>query len=130
MIERWLLSRLEEGRIYNFKRIGASLDLLLSDCSVKVNKMAEAACLGLRQFERVFFESVGMKPKEYAGIARFQKSLSLMQDGGLNHTDVSYLSGYSDQSHFIRECRKYSGLTPSELTARHKVYSDLFSSPF
>lgn len=129
IIERCLISRLNEKHIYDFDRIGASLNMLLSDCKTTVRDMAEASCLGKRHFERVFFNAVGMKPKEYSRIVRFQRSLWLIQNGNRNYIDIAFKSGYSDQSHFIRECREYSGLTPSELIAKQPIYSDLFSSP-
>lgn len=130
MIEKWLLSRLEESAIYNFNRVGASLKQLFTDDSISVESMAKLACLSRKQFERVFFNAVGMKPKEYSNVARFQKSLWLMQNGNRDFTDIAYSCGYSDQSHFIRECRKYSGTTPAELLKTQPVYSDLFASPF
>lgn len=129
IIERWLIARINEKRIYDFNRIGASLNILFSDCKTTVRDMAERACLGKRQFERVFFNAVGMMPKEYARIARFQKSLWLMQNGNHDYIDIAFKSGYSDQSHFIRECREYSGLTPSGLIDTQPIYSDLFSFP-
>lgn len=129
IIEQWLISRLNEKRIYDFTRIGVSLSMLFSDCKTTVRDMAYATCLGKRQFERVFFNSVGMKPKEYARIVRFQKSLWFMQTGNHDYMDIAFNSGYSDQSHFIRECREYSGLTPSKLIVTQPIYSDLFSSP-
>lgn len=118
IIERWLISRLDEKSISDFNRIGASLNMLFSDSKTTVRDMADAACLGKRQFERVFFNAVGMNPKEYYRIARFQKSLWFMQKGNRDYIDVAFKSGYSDQSHFIRECREYSGLTPCELIAK------------
>lgn len=128
-IERWLISRLNEKHIYDFNRIGASLNILFSDCKTTVRDMSEASCLGKRQFERVFFNAVGMKPKEYSRIVRFQRSLWLIQNCNRDYIDIAFKSGYSDQSHFIRECLEYSGLTPCELIAKHPIYSDLFSSP-
>lgn len=130
IIEKWLLSRLEDTAIYNFKRVGASLKLLFHDNTISVENMAQLACLSRKQFERVFFNAVGMKPKEYFNVARFQKSLWLMQNGNRNFADIAYSCGYSDQSHFIRECRRYSGTTPAELLKIQQVYSDLFASPF
>lgn len=129
IIEQWLISRLNEKNIFDFSRIGASLSILFSGCKTTVSDMANAACLGKRQFQRVFFNSIGMKPKEYARIARFQKSLWFMQNGNRDYIDIALSSGYSDQSHFIRECREYSGLAPIELIALQPIYSDLFSSP-
>ena len=130
MIEKWLLSRLEETAIFNFKRVGASLRHLFHDNNISVESMAQLACLSRKQFERVFFNAVGMKPKEYSSVVRFQKSLWLMQNGNRDFADIAYACGYADQSHFIRECRKYSGTTPAELLKSQQVYSDLFASPF
>lgn len=130
MIEKWLLSRLEETAIFNFKRVGASLRHLFHDNNISVESMAQLACLSRKQFERVFFNAVGMKPKEYSSVVRFQKSLWLMQNGNRDFADIAYACGYADQSHFIRECRKYSGTTPTELLKSQQVYSDLFASPF
>lgn len=130
MIDGWLLSRLEESALYNFNRVGASLNHLFLDNSISVESMAQLACLSRKQFERVFFNAVGMKPKEYSSVVRFQKSLWLMQNGNRDFTDIAYSCGYADQSHFIRECRKYSGTTPAELLRIQPVYSDLFASPF
>lgn len=130
MIDGWLLSRLEESAIYNFNRVGASLRHLFLDNSISVESMAQHACLSRKQFERVFFSAVGMKPKEYSLVVRFQKSLWLMQNGARDFADIAYSCGYADQSHFIRECRRYSGTTPVELLKTQPVYSDLFASPF
>ncbi len=129
MIEEFLLSRLDETRIYNFNRMGASLRHLLIDTAISVDEMAQHACLSRKQFGRVFFNAVGMKPKEYSEVARFQKSLWMMQRGARSFAEIAYSCGYSDQSHFIRECRRFSGLTPTELLQKQPVYSDLFTSP-
>lgn len=130
LIERYLLSRLAEPWIYDFKRVGVSLKHLFLDNTISVENMAQLACLSRKQFERVFFNAVGMKPKEYSNVARFQKSLWLMQKGNRDFADIAYSCGYADQSHFIRECRRYSGTTPAELLKIQPIYSDLFTSPF
>lgn len=130
LIENCLLSRLAESGIYNFNRVGVSLKHLFLDNAISVENMAQLACLSRKQFERVFFNAVGMKPKEYSNVARFQKSLWLMQNGNHDFSDIAYSCGYSDQSHFIRECRRYSGVTPEKLLKTQPVYSDLFTSIF
>ncbi len=130
IIESWLLTRLNESAIYNLKRVEVSLQQLFLNSSISVEKMAQIACLSRKQFERVFFQAVGMKPKEYSNITRFQKSLWFMQNGFNSFTEIAYSCGYADQSHFIRECRRYSGVTPTELIKTQPIYSDLFASPF
>lgn len=131
MIDSWLLSRLPtDSTSLNHRRIGHSIARLISDTSTRAQTMAEAACLGKKQFGRVFFSSVGMKPKEYARIVRFQKALYIMQSGEKDFCSISHACGYADQSHFIRDFKIYSGVTPAGLLKTRIPYSDLFTSPF
>lgn len=129
LIERCLELRLNECGLHDFNRIGASLRELFHNRIFHVEEMAHRACLSRKQFERIFLKAVGMKPKEYSSVARFQKSLWLMQNGNQDFADISYACGYSDQSHFIREFRRFSGFTPTGLLKKQPVYSDLFSCP-
>lgn len=113
------------------RRMIAAMQCLLASPETAVTELAAVSCLGKKQFERLFRRVVGTNPKEYARIARFQKSLSLMQ----HHTDDGNLArlasrcGYADQSHFIRDFRTYSGHTPLSLPDGCKPYSDLFTEP-
>ena len=72
--------------------------------------------ISLRTLERKFIDNVGMSPKEYLQIARLNHALNLIQGkNGYSLTRVSYLSGYYDQSHFIRDIKKICGFTPGIL---------------
>lgn len=129
LIERELISRALSSGGYDFRRIGASLKRLFSTRRLSVEDMAQTACLSRKQFERVFFKAVGMRPKEYSEVARFQKSLWMMQRGCRNFAAIAWESGYADQSHFIREFRRLSAFTPMGLVKKQTVYSDLFYTP-
>ena len=96
-----------------------------------VIELASIACLGKKQFERLFNELVGANPKEYARVVRFQKSLKLLQhySEDINQAQLAYQCGYADQSHFIREFKQFSGYTPLSLLNVCKLYSDLFNDP-
>ena len=126
-MEQWLTARIKPS--LNIKRIGATLSTILFNPSIQVGRLAEIACLGKKQFERVFREFVGMNPKEYGRIARFQRALRMMQLGFRDNADIAYANGYSDQSHFIREFRQFSSLTPKQLVEYQTPYSDLYSIP-
>src|ERR1700679_3888261 len=76
---------------------------------------ARAAEVSQKKLIRLFAEEVGMTPKTYLRVARFQRVL-----GGL-HTasradwmEAVERGGYYDQPHFIREFKEFSGFTPSE----------------
>ena len=70
ILEKFLLSRISPT--LNLKRIGDSVSKLLRIPATPVDVLANAVCLSRRQYERVFCETVGMNPKEYARIVRFQ----------------------------------------------------------
>lgn len=127
LIEQWLTARIAPS--LNIERIGASLAALLRSPSTSVDNLAGIACLGKKQFGRLFSEYVGMKPKEYWRIARFQRVLRMLQLGSRDYVGIAYANGYSDQSHFIRDFHQFSGMTPKQLTAYQTPYSDLYTVP-
>jgi AraC-like DNA-binding protein len=69
--------------------------------------------LGLspRQLERLFLERVGVSPKRYARLRRFERAVRLAQKGQ-PLGEVACASGYSDQAHFIRDFRSLTGEAP------------------
>lgn len=127
LIEQWLTARIIQS--LNIKRIGASLAALLRSPSTSVENLAGIACLGKKQYGRLFFEYVGMNPKEYGRIARFQRALRMMQLGSHDYAGIAFSNDYSDQSHFIRDCRQFSGMTPKQLAEHQTPYSDLYTVP-
>lgn len=127
LIEQWLTARIIPS--LNIKRIGTSLSALLRSPSTSVGNLAGIACLGKKQFGRLFSEYVGMNPKEYGRIARFQRVLRMLQLGSRDYVGIAYANGYSDQSHFIRDFHQFSGMTPKQLTAYQTPYSDLYTVP-
>ncbi len=129
ILNNWLLSKLRQQPVVQEKRIGTAIPIILNNPQTPVYDLAEHACLSKKQFERLFREYVGMNPKEYARVVRFQKSMWLLQQGSRDFTGIACNCGYSDQSHFIREFKSMSGLTPKQLTATCQPYSDLFTHP-
>lgn len=127
LMEQWLTSRIKPS--LNIKRIGTSLSALLRLPAISVDKLAGIACLGKKQYGRLFREYVGMNPKEYGRIVRFQRALRMMQLGARDYVGVAYANGYADQSHFIREFRQFSGSTPKQLVEYQTPYSDLYTNP-
>lgn len=127
LLERWLLGRVKKTR--DTDRIGAVINAVLRSPSTSVSSLAGIACVCKKQLERLFQEYVGMNPKEYACITRFQMALRMMQLGSHDFADIAYSAGYSDQSHFIRDFRKFSGYTPRQLLQYMEPYSDLYTNP-
>ncbi len=72
--------------------------------------------ISTRTLQRKFLDEIGMPPKEYMQITRLNHALMLLQSNQYKHlTELSYLSGYYDQSHYIRDIRKMFGISPGSL---------------
>lgn len=68
-----------------------------------------------RHIERTFNQCIGLTPKKFGNIVRLHYFLSLIKEKARRSqfTDLCYEAGYSDQSHLIREFKKYTGITPT-----------------
>jgi AraC-like DNA-binding protein len=78
--------------------------------------MAWAAGVSRQALTRTFREHVGVTPKLYCMLARFQSSLVVAGSGrNAECARVAAELGYADQSHMIAECRRFSSLTPYQL---------------
>lgn len=81
---------------------------------IKVQELLEKLHITERTFERNFMSQVGLTPKQFAKIIQFQSSLHKLTEVKFNKLiNVGLDSGFTDQSHFIRTFKKYTGQTPS-----------------
>lgn len=72
-----------------------------------------------RTFERRFAKEIGVTPKQFAKIIQFSFSLNQIQDADYTKlTNIAYENGFTDQSHFIRTFKKYTGETPTQILSR------------
>lgn len=85
----------------------------------RIADLADNVGLGLRQFERRFFEEVGSRPKLYARIARFQTALDAkVARPERAWTDIAYDLGYHDQMHMVHDFWNLSGDSPGHLISQ------------
>jgi AraC-like DNA-binding protein len=85
---------------------------------VAIEELVAAAGIGRRQLERRFADAVGIGPALLAAIFRFRSAFDLLEhDTSRPWTDAALAAGYYDQSHFIREFRRFVGCTPTEFSA-------------
>lgn len=95
---------------------------------VLIDALAQDACLSRKQFERKFIAHIGLSPKQYLKIIRFQYALYLhQQNTSGNLTELAYRAGYYDQSHFVNDVRELAGYSPKKLFKETEIVSDFFS---
>ncbi len=89
-----------------------------------LDSLAAEACLSPRQFERGFFERVGLPPKLYARIVRFDAAYRLKsRQPGLDWLAVAVQCGYYDYRHLLRDFHAFAGVTPPRLLAADRAYA-------
>lgn len=89
--------------------------------------LAKQLHISSRELERRFREYVGLSPKQLSRTFRFQDVLQKKFIAS-SLTDVAHSSGYYDQSHFIRDFKAFSGLSPAGFFKQEKGFTDLFIS--
>ena len=76
-----------------------------------LKSLSEEVCLSPRRFRELFTNQTGFSPSYYKKLIRFYKTSK--QINGASLTEVALSNGYYDQSHFIKDFKHFSGLTPS-----------------
>jgi AraC-like DNA-binding protein len=97
---------------------------------VRVDDLATSAGISRRQLERVFLDHVGLPPKLFLRIIRFQEALGALRDRPPrpDWARVAVEHGFYDQAHFIRDFRAFAGATPGALPITDESLTAIFSS--
>ncbi len=90
--------------------------IINSKGTIPVYKLREQLYITERTFERRFAKEIGVTPKQFAKIIQFSYSLNQINESDYTSlTNVAYDNNFSDQSHFIRSFKRYTGRTPKEV---------------
>jgi AraC-like DNA-binding protein len=79
--------------------------------SITVKELSEKVYWSSRQINRYFNQQFGISPKAYCNILRLGASFKHISEGKLFPEQ-----NFTDQNHFIKEIKKYAGVTPKELS--------------
>lgn len=100
--------------------------ILKAGGNIKIKELAAIYNISRRRLQQRFNEVMGVTPKVYSRVTRFQYALSLMRGNiAKDLTEVAYLSGYSDQAHFIHDFQSHSGTTPRNYLSENLVIDQL-----
>lgn len=118
ILERMLLARLKPDRLSHPAVPVALARLEHATEAMPVGDLAKDLGLSFRRFIEVFTSHVGLTPKSYARIRRFQRALRVIhQNDHRSWADLAFGCGWYDQSHMIRDFKDFSGLTPAQYAA-------------
>lgn len=80
---------------------------------LSVNDITSTLYISERQLERIFKKYIGLSPKFYCRIIRFNYIFQCMKNKTITWADVVHQAGFYDQSHFIRNFKAFTGEEPS-----------------
>ena len=133
LIDAFFIGHLPRKEDFNYTR----LRKVIAACdeakgNISAAEMASVACLGERQFLRVFRTYVGIPPKQFIRLRRFHKTLQHMQRNAaigqpIDLMQIALQHGYYDVSHMAMEFQQMGCVSPSHFRMLGIPLTDDFS---
>ena len=112
-----------------FQELDKLIDLIENEFTqgFKTMWLADKMNLSSKTLERLVRKHFNLSPKELWQILRFENTTSYLKKNDSQRFIEALSFGYYDQSHFIKECKKITGLTPKDFFSKLKLSTnDLF----
>jgi AraC-like DNA-binding protein len=115
ILEQWLL-RIGGRSLERHPAVAFALAKFRHDWALgSVGKVVDTVNLSQRRFIAVFRDQVGLTPKVYCRIQRFQRILDRVAYAShVDWLETALACGYFDQSHFIHDFCEFTGLRPTD----------------
>jgi len=89
-----------------------------TDEKINIEELASQANVSRFHFSRLFKTSTGLSPYQYVVKHRIDKAKAMLRSDSISISEVSFLTGFSSQSHFSEVFRKVVGTTPGNYRRR------------
>lgn len=97
----------------------------VKEYKTSIEELSDYTKYSARQLNNLFKKHLGVSPKRFIQIVRLNHGLDLI-DKNNPLSNVAYELGYHDQSHFIRDFKKMTGMTPKQMTSNENTISRKF----
>lgn len=118
-LKNYLLKKLETMQRNEFVTIVN--ELYESPKEQNVIKIAEKLGYNKRQLFRIFKTNYGVSPKVLLNIVRLHLCLTLLLENKEELIDIAIQCGFYDQSHFIKQIKRYTGISPLNLMKQYQI---------
>ena len=122
LVERFLLSRagisLEES--ISMRCVDYAVSQMINNPGIRcLHRLSDEIGYSQKHFINLFKQQVGVSPKQYLRLMRFQKAIRAIETSERIHwSHIALESGYYDQAHFIGDFKRVSSFTPTEYLKR------------
>ena len=91
--------------------------------SLSVGETARTLGISERRLHHVFSEDVGLSPKQWSRVRRFQRAVGALHQGcEMRWAELAATCGYADQAHFSRDFHSFSGIDPTTYSASRRQW--------
>lgn len=113
LIEGFLLDLTGSPKLETRKSDGIFEFITGNTCPNRLSWLAREACLSTRQLERKSHDYIGVSPKYFARIARFNQAYYMsLEQFCPDWLDVALKCGYHDYQHLVRDYKEFTGTRP------------------
>ncbi|MDT4968414.1 MAG: hypothetical protein QOJ64_3151 [Acidobacteriota bacterium] len=115
LLEDFLVSKFQSRLLSNPCIEYALGEIIRQPDQINLGKLSQKVGYSQRHFIDMFSRQVGITPKAYLKIIRFQKVIrEVEQSREVNWSAISQDCGFYDQAHLINDFKSFSGFTPEE----------------
>jgi AraC-like DNA-binding protein len=116
IVENYFWRKFQQMRHYEHPGDAIARFVLDNSFYGSLSQLASMACLSASQLERKFIKLVGVTPRLFIRLSRFQQAFMLKnQQPALDWLSVALQSGYHDYQHMVKDFKEFAGTTPNHL---------------
>ncbi|MCZ2133128.1 MAG: AraC family transcriptional regulator [Bacteroidetes bacterium] len=120
-IRKWLWQKISKSKHNQVIHKVHNLFYSSRENDLTVKSLCKENCVSDRQLRRISAEWLGMNTENFLIYNKYLASLHLLHNSKLSLTQIGLEAGYYDQSHFIREFKSFTDLTPKEYQASNTI---------
>jgi AraC-like DNA-binding protein len=113
LLEEFLVSR-PGLSVDGHPGIAAAMAAIEDNPSIRIAAIRDLVGMSTKRLIASFRAEVGLSPKVYARVRRFQAALRLISAGKVGGSRIAADVGYFDQAHFVRDFESFTGMTPTQ----------------
>lgn len=117
LVEQWITTRLARARVPDPAITWMAAEIERTGGDVRVGMLRKETGLSKARLVEGFRRQIGVRPKLYARLVRFSRTLDRLHGGETRLADLALDAGYYDQAHMDAEFRALAGVCPTTFMA-------------